>query len=416
MSPPTQIAKLAAATAPNASKVSPRRRWLSRRKLLSVIGLLVLLLSYIFLFHRSGPRSELDSARPIAVVKARRENLKQTLTISAEFRPYREVSLHAKVAGYVQWISVDIGDPVKEGQVLAKLDIPELKNDLQKDTAALQASREEVNRAQANYDQTHLASSRLETVAREHPKLVAQQEVDDAKAKDQSAAGALAAAKQHVDEATAELNKTQALLNYGDITAPFDGVITHRYADPGALIQAGTSSSQTLPVVDIEEESRLRLIFPVPESAVSKIKVGAPVTISVGALNETFTSTVSRFADKLDRDTRTMSTEADVENPDGHFKPGMYADVTVIIAERKNVVTVPVEAVSVDEHKATALTVDGKNIVRARAVTLGMQTAERFEVKSGLSPGDMVIVGSRAGIQPGTKVDPKVTTPTAAPE
>jgi RND family efflux transporter MFP subunit len=238
--------------------------------------------------------------------------------------------------------------------------------------------------------------------------------VDDAQAKDQSAAGALAAAKQHVDEATAELNKTQALLNYADITAPFDGVITHRYADPGALIQAGTSSSQTLPVVDIEEESRLRLVFPVPESAVSKIKVGAAVTISVGALNESVTSKVSRFADKLDRDTRTMSTEADVENPDRRFKPGMYADVTLTVAERKNVVTVPVEAVSVDEHKSTALMVDSKGIVCARSVKLGMQTAERLEVKSGLLPGDMVIVGSRAGIQPGTKVDPKVTTLTAS--
>ena len=122
------------------------------------------------------------------MAKVTREDLKQTLTISAEFRPYQEVSLHAKVAGYVQWISVDVGDRVKEGQVLAKLDVPELKNDLQKDIAALQASREEVSRAQANYDQTHLAYTRLEAVAQEHPKLVAQQEVDDAKAKDQNAA------------------------------------------------------------------------------------------------------------------------------------------------------------------------------------------------------------------------------------
>ena len=375
--------------------------------LLSVIGLLVLLFSCILLFHRSGPRSDSNSARPIAVAKVTRENLKQTLTISAEFRPYQEVSLHAKVAGYVQWISVDVGDRVKEGQVLAKLDVPELKNDLQKDTAALQASREEVNRAQANYDQTHLASTRLEAVAREHPKLVAQQEVDDAEAKDQSAAGALAAAKQHVDEATAELNKTQALFNYSDITAPFDAVVTHRYADPGALIQAGTSSSQTLPVVDIEEESRLRLVFPVPESAVAEIRVGQKVQVSVSALGQTFEAAISRFSDKVDRETRTMRTEADIDNHDGRFRPGMYADATIVVQERDNAISVPVEAVSM-AGKAAVLTVNHKGIVESRPVTVGLTTANRCEILKGLLPGDLIVVGSRAGVRDGDKVSPKI--------
>lgn len=348
------------------------------------------------------------------MAKVTREDLKQTLTISAEFRPYQEVSLHAKVAGYVQWISVDVGDRVKEGQVLAKLDVPELKNDLQKDIAALQASREEVSRAQANYDQTHLAYTRLEAVAQEHPKLVAQQEVDDAKAKDQNAAGALAAAKQHVDEATAELNKTQALLNYGDITAPFDGVITHRYADPGALIQAGTSSSQTLPVVDIEEESRLRLVFPVPESAVAQIRVGQKVQVSVSALHQTFEAAISRFSDKVDRETRTMQTEADVDNRDGRFKPGMYANATMVVQERDNTISVPVEAVST-AGDAAVLVVNHNGIVQSRPVTVGLMTSNRCEILKGLLPGDLIVIGSRAGVRDGDKVSPKViTTGTAA--
>ena len=351
--------------------------------------------------------------RPIAVAKVDRENLKQTLTLAAEFCPYQEVSLHAKVAGYVQSISVDVGDRVKEGQVLAVLDVPELKNDLQKDTASLQASREEVNRAQANYDQTHLASSRLEAVAQQHPKLVAQQEVDDAKAKDQNATGALAAAKQHVDEATAELNKTQALLNYGSITAPFDGVITHRYADPGALIQAGTASSQTMPVVDVEEESRLKLVFPVPESAVARIKVGQKIQVSVGSLHQTFEAAVSRFSDKVDRETRTMRTEADIDNRDGQFKPGMYADATIVVEERTNAIAVPVEAVSL-AAKPEVLAVNRNGIVRVRSVTLGLATPTRYEILKGLLPGDLVVIGSRAGVRPGDKVAPKVMTPASA--
>ena len=408
---PDQMNETDTVTVPSKSPRLGRGR--SRRTLVAIIGLFFFILSaVIFLIGRSH-NPNINSVRPVAVARVNREDLKQTLTVAAEFRPYQEVSLHAKVAGYVQTISVDMGDRVKEGEVLAHLDIPELQNELEKDTAAVQASREEVNRAQASYDQTHLASGRLEAVAQQHPKLVAQQEVDDARAKDQNAAGALAASKQHVGESIAELHKTEALLNYSDITAPFDGVITHRYADPGALIEAGTSSSQTLPIIDIEEESRLRLVFPVPESVVAQIKVGQKVQVSVSALHETFEAGVSRFSDKVDRETRTMRTEVDVENPDGRFKPGMYADATLAVQERKNAVSVPVEAVSAGE-KSSVLIVNRNGMVEARLVTLGLTTPLRFEIVKGLSPGDLVVVGSRSGIRAGDKVAPKVVTTESA--
>ena len=199
--------------------------------------------------------------------------------------------------------------------------------------------------------QTHLASGRLETVAQQHPKLVAEQEVDDAKAKDQNATGALAAAKQHVDEATAELNKTQSLLNYADITAPFDGVITHRYADPGALIQAGTSSSQTSPVVDLEEESRLRLVFPVPESAVAKIRVGQKVRVFVSALQKYFDITVSRFSDKVDRETRAPQNGRRISIiPTASLSPACMPMPRSWCRNKTMRFSVPMEAVSMAEQ------------------------------------------------------------------
>jgi RND family efflux transporter MFP subunit len=386
----------------------PRRRiWIGGAILVVLVG---------FVLWISGRGADVNSSHlpVVAVTRATRGSLKQTVTVLAEFRPYQKVSLHAKVAGYVQSIPVDVGDHVKEGQLIAQLDVPEIKNDLERDGAALEASRAEENRAQANYQEVHLASDRLQSVAAAHPKLVAQQDVDDAQAKDQSAAGALAAAKQHVDESTAELHKAQALFGYANIIAPFDGVITHRYADLGSLIQAGTASNtQAMPVVDLDENGLLRLTFPVPESAVAQIKVGAPVSVSVGALHETFKGAISRFADKVDRDTRTMSTEVDVENPDGRFMPGMYADVTLTVAERDNVVTVPVEAVSMSGHPSV-LIVDGKGVVQRRPVTVGLQTSDRVEVQKGLLPGDTVIVGSRTGVQSGTKVTPKIIATTAA--
>jgi RND family efflux transporter MFP subunit len=381
----------------------------SRRKTVGAIGVILLLAFAWSLLTSRSHSGEAATLRPVAVVKVDRENLNQTLTLAAEFRPYQEVSLHAKVSGYVQSISVDVGDRVKEGQVLARLDVPEIKNDLEKDQAAVEAARQEVNRAQASYDQTHIASARLEAVAQQHPKLVAEQEVDDAKAKDQNVGGQLAAAKQHVDEAMAQLHKTENLLNYADITVPFDAVVTHRYVDTGALIQAGTSNSQTTPIVDIEEESRLRLIFPVPESAVARIRLGQMVHVSVSAVHQEFDAKVSRFSDKVDRETRTMRTEVDVENPDGALKPGMFAEATVEVEERKGVVTVPVEAVSAGE-KPSVLTVNHSGVVKACAISLGLTTPSRIEILHGLLPGDLVVVGSRAGVRDGDKVAPKVIT------
>jgi RND family efflux transporter MFP subunit len=384
----------------------------ARRKTVGAIGIAFLLAVTWALLASRGHSGEAATLRPVAVAKVDRENLNQTLTLAAEFRPYQEVSLHAKVSGYVQSISVDVGDRVKEGQVIARLDVPEIKNDLEKDQAAVEAARQEVNRAQASYDQTHIASARLEAVAQQHPKLVAEQEVDDAKAKDQNVGGQLAAAKQHVDEAMAQLHKTENLLNYADITAPFDAVVTHRYADTGALIQAGTSNSQTTPIVDIEEESRLRLIFPVPESAVARIRLGQTVHVSVSAVQQDFDAKVSRFSDKVDRETRTMRTEVDVENPDGALKPGMYAEATIAVEERKGVVTVPVEAVSSGE-KPSVLTVNHSGVVKACPISLGLTTPSRVEILHGLLPGDLVVVGSRAGVRDGDKVAPKVVTPSA---
>lgn len=170
-----------------------------------------------------------------------------------------------------------------------------------------------------------------------------------------------------------------------------------------------------MPVVDLEEESQLRLVFPVPESAVAQIRVGQKVHVSVSALNQTFDVVISRFSDKVDRETRTMRTEADVDNRDGHFKPGMYADATIVVQERDNANSVPIEAVSMT-GKPVVLAVNRKGLVESRPVTIGLTTANRCEILKGLLPGDLVVVGSRAGLRDGDKVSPKMITTEPATE
>ncbi|HVV72752.1 MAG TPA: efflux RND transporter periplasmic adaptor subunit [Verrucomicrobiae bacterium] len=333
--------------------------------------------------------------RPVAVARATRQDMYKEVTVYAEFKPYLQVELHAKVSGYVENISVDIGDPVKSGQLLATLEVPELKDELDRAMAA-------EKRAQADYRDAHLLFTRLEDTDKAVPNSVAQQELDAAEAKDATAEAAVAAAK-------AEVGKYQTMLAYTHITAPFDGVVTHRYADPGSLIQAGTSSdTQSLPLVRLSDNYRLRLDFPVSVKYVKYIRRGDPVDVRVESLGgKPFTGTISRFAQKVDDETRTMITEIEVPNPNLELVPGMYATLSLRVERRTKALAIPTEATSPGKNPTVYLVgADGE--IEERPVTLGLETPSNYEVVSGLKEGDLVMIGSRSEVKPGQKVEPKL--------
>ena len=366
--------------------------------------------------------------RPVvAVARAARADLNDTLTLAAEFRPFQEIDVHAKVAGFLKQITVDVGDRVRAGQLLAVLEVPELQDEVRQDEATVQRNVEEVNRAAADlaraesaHEVAHLGSSRLAGVLKARPNLVAQQDVDESLAKDRmaeaqtaTAKAALAAAEQQLAVSKALASKTKTLIEYTRIVAPFSGVITHRYADTGAMIQAGTSSqTQSMPVVKLSEIDRLRLSIAVPESAVAEIRVGAAVDVRVDALKRTFAGVVSRFAGKVDADTRTMETEVDVANPDFRLVPGMYAYVSMALAGATGVLVVPVQAIDRAEDKTSVLVVDHDRIER-RDVAVGIETPDRVEIARGLNDGDLVVVGSRSQLRPGVAVTPNIAAPAA---
>jgi RND family efflux transporter MFP subunit len=402
--PPTE--QKAAVATPPPPAAPPQKRgvpWISIALVLAAIGA-----SIFFLGHRDHSISEGIKAT-VAVTKVVREDLDQDLWLSAEFRPYQEISLHSKVAGYVKSISVDVGDQVKAGQKIAELEVPELEDELAKAQSSYQASLQEVKRAEADYAQANIVFERLQGVTKEHPKLVAQQELDDARAKHDAMNGALGVAQRRVEERQSEVNKTKTLLDYATITVPFEGIITRRYADTGALIQAGTASNtQAMPLVDLAQQDLLRLVFPVPESAASIIQIGAPVEVSVSSLNEKFPGKISRFSGKVERNTRTMHTEVDVPNPNGRFKPGMYAFVRVILQEEKNALVVPVQSVSQGD-KPTILILNKDNVIEERPVKIGLQTPDKVQIREGVAEGDLVLIGSRNSARPGQKADGKLT-------
>ena len=364
--------------------------------------------------------SDQGPVAPVAAVK--RGNIGDTLTIAGAFKPFQEVDIHAKVSGYVRTMNVDVGDHVKEGQVLAVLEVPELAAELSGAEASVRRGQEEIRRAQSDIERAQSAHSaaqsaytRLKQASDTRPGLVAQQELDDSQAKAQesqaqvdSAKAAFSSAQQQLEVAEAGRKQYSALSSYARIVAPFAGVITNRYADTGALVAAGTASStQALPVVRLAEVSKLRLVLPIPESVAGQIHLGDPVKVRVQALNQDIAGKVSRFADSLDLQTRTMETEIDFENRDGRLIPGMYAQTRLSLQEKKNVLTVPLEAVTRDGDNATVLLVNPQNILQERQVKLGIEDNSRVEVLSGLSEQDRVVVGSRSEFRSGQKILPK---------
>ncbi|WP_229668636.1 efflux RND transporter periplasmic adaptor subunit [Edaphobacter acidisoli] len=374
--------------------------------------------------HSDASAKDAAATLPIApVVTVTRAPLNNTLEVAGEFIPYQEVELHAKVAGYIRHISVDIGDRVKAGQVLATLDVPELSAQVAGANAGVAQTRDQIARAksdilsaQANHDALHAAARRLQQASAARPGLIAQQELDDANAKDRAAEAELDAAKstlaaveQQLGVSQADQQRYSALEDYSHITAPFTGVVTWRYADTGALIQAGTSNENSMPVVKLAEVDVLRLRLPVPASLASSVKIGDTATVHVQSLGLTFPGKVTRTTDALDLATRTLQVEIDVPNKDGRLQPGMYADVKLNINRTGDSMVLPVQAVDMSGGSPYVMLVDRDNRVEKHPVEVGVATANRTEILSGLNAGDRVIATNLSGYQTGETIEPKVS-------
>lgn len=369
----------------------------------------------------AGPASEGVS---VGVVKIGRHAVGRTLTLSSELVPFQEIDVYAKESGFVKTLNVDYGSRVKQGDVMAVLEIPELEFQLQQDDAAIKAASDqithaqhELNRVQAQNKVYHLEYERLNGVAKSKPGLVAQQEVDDAEGKDLASQAAVEAAQSSLEAAESQLvlskakrQHDQALFDYSKITAPFEGVVTQRFANYGTLMQAGTNSStQAIPLVRLSQDDKFRLVIPVPETYVPYIRINDPVQVSVPSLKRTFPGKVARFSVDVKAETRTMHTEVDVLNPNRVLVPGLYAEATLTLEGKNDALAVPLQAVDQNNGKDTVDVVDPSNKIEVRTIVLGVQTATHAEVVSGLRQGESVVVSDRSGLRPGQVVQPKLT-------
>lgn len=369
----------------------------------------------------SGKTTE-NSQNTVSVATVEMRPLQTSLTLSSELVPFQEIEVYAKESGYIKQLLVDYGTHVQQGQLMAVLEIPELQAQLEQDEGAITAASDLVTQAQndvhgieAQANVSHLIYDRLNKVSETKPGLVAQQEVDDAQGKDLSAQAQLLAGKSNLANAQsqlaiakAKLKHDEALYEYSRITAPFEGIVTQRYANLGALMQAGTNSStQAMPLVQLSQEDVFRLSIPVPEADVRYIRIGEPLQVRVPSLAKTFEGHVTRISVQVAQDTRTMYTEVDVKNTHHELMPGLYAEAVLSLERQGGAPSIPVQAIDHQGARAMVDVLDSQSKIEQRDVALGIQTSDYAEILSGLHPGERVVVSDRSALNPGERVNAK---------
>jgi RND family efflux transporter MFP subunit len=297
------------------------------------------------------------------------------VNLPAEIAPYLNVSLHAKVRGYVEEVLVDRGSAVKQGDLLVRLSAPEMDAQIAESEARLQAT--EADRAQAEAQLAAAQSTYDRTLeAAKTPGAVAGNDVIQAQ-KQVEAAKALVGSRQRASAAAqAAVDAQKALLAYLKIAAPFDGVVTDRLVHPGALVGPGADPA----LLVIQQVSRLRVVVPVPEEYVGDIVRGANVEFTVPAHpGRTYAAKIVRVANALDEKTRTMAVELDATNRDGSLAPGMYPGVHWPVRGRTADLWVP--------ETSVVTTTERTFVIRDRD-----GRAEWVDVKKGAAEGDLIAV------------------------
>ena len=357
--------------------------------------------------------------------------LTRTLRLPATLTADEDVELVANASGYISRITVDIGSRVGNGDVLVEIDIPEMLDELHQAEAVLEAKRSKVIQADAMLE---TAQAEVRRFAAEHDlkklttgrkvKLRAQnaipeQELDEAnseldvaaalekiaEAKVASGRADVKVADAEVLMAAATVARIKTLMGYASITAPFDGVITERFVDHGDFVRSAAQGSAS-PLLAIAKTDRIRLSLEIPEPDAPFVKVGTPVDIIVKSLGEhPFPARIARTAVALKVSTRTMRAEADLDNAEGRFAPGMYAQVVIKLETKESALLVPSKAIRVRGRELSVL-VSNSAVAEEVPIVLGYDDGIWAEVLSGLDGDEWIILSATSAVIPGTPVKP----------
>lgn len=320
-------------------------------------------------------RSDQEAGPRVRVALAGGDGGARTLELPGEALPYLSTTVYSKVAGFLREIRVDKGSPVKKGQVIAVIESTEVDSDFQALKADAQNKR--------SY------AGRLRQLGAQG--IVSARDLDDAEA-----------AARIAEE---KLASQGVLQGYRNVTAPFAGVVTQRFADPGALIQNASNSTSSQPLVSLAQVDHLRVAFYLDQQVASRVRVGQELTVSSADRPDLArTVKVARFSGALDPRTRTLLAEADLDNRDGAFVAGGAVRLSLGLAREAGRLEIPSEAVLLKADRTFAAVVGPDSRVALRPVVLGEDSGSRVRVLAGLKAGEKVVLNPSITLADGDRV------------
>ncbi len=351
------------------------------------------------------------------VIRVGRSTRKSGIILPGSIQPITEAPVLARADGYVDRRLVDIGDHVKAGQTLAEIDAPELADQVSQARAAEQQSEAALAQAEANVQQGQTDMELARITAQRSGALVAKgavarQDDDQYQAQYKAKLAALQSLQKAVEVQRANiaasrsnLARLQKLEEYRVVVAPFDGVITQRNVDVGALVNAGNTL-----LFRIAQVGTLRTYVNVPQTYADSIRAGQAATLTVSNLpGREFIGTVARNAEALDPTSRTLLVEVHVPNADNALLPGMYAQVELSSARADPPLLVPSDAMIMRDNGAQVAVVGPGNIVHMQKIQVGRDYGDRLEVVGGLHEGDRVVSSPGDIAHDGLKIEPAET-------
>ncbi len=435
-----------------------------------MIGLAIMVAAVTAGCERPSETKTVHKAQPVMrveVVKPARHTVRRSVGEPGQLVAIETTPIHAKIAGYVRKMNVNMGEEIKKGQILAELHVPELDAEFRAKTAAIEQTKAKkaqadaaikvaqaavtsfeakrdavqagIKRVDADLARWQQEYRRIEQLFNERAQtgtlldetrsklrsseaardeMMAQVKsaeaavVESRAALDQARSDAAAAASS-VELAQEEARRVEAMLGYTRIEAPYDGVITRRDVDTGHLTRPGSDAP---PLFIAARTDVVTIVVDIPETYAADVKKGDRATVKLQAMKaRTVEGTVTRTSWALDSKTRTIRAEIDIPNPGGKLRPGLYAYATVIVAEHKDVLTIPTTSVLAEKDKAfCVVVVDGKAV--RRPIETGLSDGTRTEVVSGLDGGESLVKANAASLtdgQPVKGIEPEGTPPQA---
>ncbi len=340
--------------------------------------------------HAELERWAEEHANPhVSVVQPQPEPESGSIVLPGRLRAYFHAPIHARVNGYIKRLAVDIGARVKEGDLLAEIDTPDLDQQLMQ-------ARADLGLARANAELSRTTAERWESMLKTNS--VARQAVDEKRAD-------LAARQAMVKAAQAAVDRLLATKAFARIVAPFEGTITARFAETGALVNAGASEGRAL--FDVSDTRRLRLYVNVPQVHVNAVTAGTEAAITVPERpGQRYTGTVASLSGAVDSASGSSLVQIIIDNSAGELLPGGYASVSLRLPASAGALLVPASALVFDQSGLHVATVGEGNVVSMKAVTVLRDLGRSVVIGSGLSPADRVIQNPPDGIADGAVVVP----------